>query len=115
VRAGAWRHRAGIAAAALAALVCGCAATARFVVVEPAGGSVAIFRNTPAHRQKAEALMRQKCPGGYVIVREEEVVTGERVTKERSTEFDRIREETRTTEERRSRPTIEWWITFTCR
>jgi len=108
------RRALGIATAAVALLV-GCMAPARFVVVEPKGGAVAIFRNTPAYREKAAALMQQKCPGGYDIVREEEVVTGERVTKERSLEFDRIREEARTTEERRTRPTVEWRITFTCR
>lgn len=101
--------------AALAALTAGCAPTARFVLVEPRGGAVAIHRNAPAYREKALALMAQKCPAGYDIVREEEVATGERVTKERSTEYDRFREELVTTEEKRSRRTVEWRITFTCR
>lgn len=102
--------------AAASTLSClGCAPTARFVLVEPGGGSVAVFRNDPAHREKALELMAQKCPGGYDIVREEEIVTGETVTKDRSTGYDKIREEARTTEERRTRPTTEWRITFTCR
>jgi hypothetical protein len=104
-----------VVAVAAVLLLEGCAATARYVVLEPRGGSVAIFRNTPAHREKAHALMAQKCPGGYDIVREEEVVTGETVTKERATEFDRFSEELRTTEERRSRRNVEWRITFSCR
>jgi hypothetical protein len=103
-----------IGAAALAALLCSCAA-ARFVVLEPGGGSVAIFRNTPRYREQALALMAQKCPGGYDILREEEVVTGETVTKERSTEYDRFRDELRTTEEKRARRSVEWRITFACR
>ena len=49
------------------------------------------------------------------FVREEEFVTGQTVTKERSTEFDRIRDEARTTQEERTRQTSEWRITFTCR
>lgn len=102
-------------AAALAATLCSCVASARFVVVEPGGGAVAIFRNTPAYREKALALMAEKCPGGFNIVREEEVVVGETVTRERSTEYDKFREELRTTEEKRARPTVEWRITFTCR
>lgn len=112
----AFRSRQGVLVAALIAVTTGgCLATARFVVVEPGGGAVAIFRNTPAYREKAMALMTQQCPGGYTIVREEEVVTGERVTRERNTEYDKFRDELRTTEEKRARPTLEWRITFTCR
>ena len=106
---------AGIAAVGCLVLPAACAATARFVVVEPAGGVVAIHRNTPEYREKALALMAQKCPGGYDIVREEEYVTGETVTKEYATEYDRVFEEVRTTEEERVRRTVEWRITFACR
>lgn len=115
MKAGAVRHGVGVVAAAVAGILAGCAPTARFVLMEPAGGAVAIQRNTPGYREKAVALMIQKCPGGYEINREEEVVTGEIVTKDRSSEFDKIREEMRTTEERRTRRTMEWRITFTCR
>ncbi len=104
-----------VLAAALAALGAGCAPTARFVLVEPGGGAVAIRRNTPEYREQALVLIGQKCPGGYDIVREEEVATGETVTRERSTEYDRFREELRTTEEQRSRRAVEWRITFSCR
>lgn len=57
----------------------GCA-SARYVQVDQEGGIVAIPSNSNVwpsyHRDKAEALMRQKCPNGYVIEREEEAVTG---------------------------------------
>lgn len=57
----------------------GCAG-ARHVQVDKDGGVVAIPSNTNAwptyYRDKAEALIRQKCPNGYVIEREEEAVTG---------------------------------------
>jgi len=89
--------------------------TARLVLVERGGGAVAIHRNTSAYREKAVALMAQQCPRGYDIVREEEVVTGETFTTERSTEFDKFSEELRTTEEERSRRTTEWRITFVCK
>lgn len=104
-----------LVAAALAASLSGCAPTARLVLVKPNGGEVAIFRNTPAYREQAVALMNQKCPGGYAIVREEEHVTGETVTKERTAEYDKFREEVRTTEQKKTRSAIEWRITFTCR
>jgi hypothetical protein len=97
------------------ALLAGCAPKARLVLVEPTGGAVAIHRNTPKYREKALALMAQQCPRGYDIVREEEVVTGERVTREYNTEYDRIREEVRTTEQQRTRADTEWRITYTCK
>ena len=106
---------AAVLALVLPPLLTACAATARVVLVERGGGVVAIHRNTPAYREKAVALMAQQCPRGYDIVREEEVVTGETFTKEYSTEFDKFSEEVRTTEEERSRRTVEWRITFTCR
>lgn len=58
----------------------GCSA-ARMVQVGPDGGVVAIPQNTNSwpyyHRDKALALIQQKCPEGYEIVSEEEVVTGQ--------------------------------------
>ena len=103
------------AAAGAALLLAACAPAARLVLVEPGGGAVAIPRNTPESREKALALAAQQCPRGFDIVREEEVVTGERVTREYSTEFDTVMEEVRTTEEERTRRSLEWRITFTCR
>ncbi|HEY8504282.1 MAG TPA: hypothetical protein VIL46_06840 [Gemmataceae bacterium] len=65
---------------ALLAAGAGCS-SARHVVKEPTGGVVAIPSNSDFwpfyHRSQAEALMRRHLgPGGYEIVREEEVVTG---------------------------------------
>ena len=58
----------------------GCSA-ARWVQTGPQGGVVAIPSNTNSwpyyHRDRALALIQQKCPGGYEIVNEEEVVTGQ--------------------------------------
>jgi hypothetical protein len=58
----------------------GCAG-ARIVQRNPDGGIVAIPENTnswPYHyHRKAEELMAKHCPGGYVIEREEEFVTGQ--------------------------------------
>lgn len=60
--------------------ITGCNA-ARCVHVDPDGGIVAIPSNTNSwpyyHRDKAEALIRQKCPTGFEIVSETEVVTGQ--------------------------------------
>jgi hypothetical protein len=98
-----------------AALLAGCAPAAKLVLVEPGGGAVAIRRNTAKGREQALELIARQCPRGYDIVREEEVVVGERVTREYNTEYDRIREGLRTTEEQRSRVETEWRITYTCR
>jgi hypothetical protein len=54
--------------------------SARLVAVDQGGGVVAIPSNTnfwpTYYREKAELLIAEKAPGGYEIVREEEVVTG---------------------------------------
>lgn len=74
-RQSAWLAMAALSAAGL----CGCT-SARYVALEPNGGVVAIPDNSNSwptrNRDKAEALMRQKCPQGYVIEREGEVVVG---------------------------------------
>jgi hypothetical protein len=66
----------------------GCLSPARYVAVGPDGGVVAIPRNTnywPAcYRSAAEELMRQKCPGGYVIDHEGEVAVGQSKQEESS-------------------------------
>jgi hypothetical protein len=59
---------------------CGCAKP-RLVRTSKDGGVVAIPSNSNQwptyYRDKAEKLMREKCPDGYEIVQEEEVVTGQ--------------------------------------
>lgn len=58
----------------------GCA-NARYVQTDQNSGVVAMPSNTNCwptyYRDHAEALMRQKCPAGYEIVREEEAVVGQ--------------------------------------
>jgi hypothetical protein len=57
---------------------------ARYIVQDQYGGVVAIPSNTnywPVYyRDEAEKLMKQKCPQGYHIDREEEVVVGQTTT-----------------------------------
>jgi hypothetical protein len=66
--------------AGLTAGLCGCN-NARLVRWDGGTGVVAIPRNDdswPEHnREHAEAVMKEKCPRGYVIVDEQEVVTGQ--------------------------------------
>ncbi|MGL4551367.1 MAG: hypothetical protein ACRC33_09270 [Gemmataceae bacterium] len=73
-----------VALAACAALLgTGCLSTARFVEARPDGGIVAIPSNSNAwpayHRDAATKLMADKCPNGYTIVMEKEVVVGQEV------------------------------------
>ena len=69
----------GALAVALLGLT-GCAAP-RFVQVNAEGGVVALPSNTnhwpTYYRDKAEAMMRQKCPNGYEVVHEAEAVVGQ--------------------------------------
>jgi hypothetical protein len=69
-----------IIAATITAIWCGCARP-RFVEVSREGGVVAIPSNSNQwptyYRDKAEKLIREKCPDGYEVVMEEEVVTGQ--------------------------------------
>jgi hypothetical protein len=61
----------------------GCS-SARYVMQDQFGGVVAIPSNTNSwptnYRDEAEKLMREKCPQGYVIEREEEVTVGQTTT-----------------------------------
>jgi hypothetical protein len=71
------------AAALLLVAVSGCG-SARMIQTTPDGGVVAIPSNTNAwpfqYRDHAEKLMAMKCPNGFDIVREEEVIVGVRTT-----------------------------------
>jgi hypothetical protein len=77
--------------APLAAVGC---QSARFVQTQASGGVVAIPSNTNSwpnyHRDHALELIAKKCPNGYVIDREEEVVVGQRtqVDTQRDTQRD---------------------------
>ncbi len=66
--------------AATSVIVGGCA-KARMVEVAQDGGVVAIPANSNRwpnyYRNQAEELIREKCPDGYEIVEEEEVVVGQ--------------------------------------
>lgn len=61
--------------------------SARYVSTGSEGGVLAIPSNSNSwptyYRDKAEALMRAKCPNGYIIEHEEEAVTGS-VTQDKS-------------------------------
>jgi hypothetical protein len=68
---------------ACAALGTGCLSNARMIDVRPDGGVVAIPANTNSwptyNRDAAVKLMAEKCPNGYTIVHEKEVVVGQEV------------------------------------
>ena len=72
-----------IPAALLLFAVTGCG-SARLIQSSPEGGVVAIPSNSnywPLHyRSEAEKLMAQRCPNGYDIVEEREVVVGKQST-----------------------------------
>lgn len=78
-----FRARLLLPAALLLAGLTGCS-TARFVRSTSDGGVVAIPSNSNYwpfyHRDAAERLMAQKCPNGYEVVEEQEVVVGQKQT-----------------------------------
>ncbi len=63
---------------------------ARYVLLEADGGAIAIPHNSNAwpcyFRDQAETLMKARCPQGYLIEREEEVVVGQTVHTDTDTE-----------------------------
>ncbi len=100
---------------ALAACLFGCA-SARYVMVEPGGGTVAVPANYPRHREAAVQLMKEKCPGGYDITREEEVPVGTSYTSQTDIEPIFIgRNDERITSEYRTSVKTEWRIQFRCK
>jgi hypothetical protein len=72
------------AAVLLIVAASGCGTSARLVQTTPDGGIVAIPKNDNGwpyrYRETAEKLMAEKCPNGYEIVGEGEVVVGKRNT-----------------------------------
>lgn len=68
--------------AGLTVVIAGCTptGTARHVLQSPDGGVIAMPSNHDANRAKAHDLMMKRFPNGYVIEKEEEVVTGQVTT-----------------------------------
>lgn len=106
-----------VAAGVTALASFGCA-QARYVRLDATGGVVAIPTNTnvwPCYfRNSAEALMKQKCPEGYVIDHEEETSIGSEVTGRTASDTSSVSAyllgaQIHTTE---SRDLTEWRITF---
>jgi hypothetical protein len=68
----------------LLAAAVGCGSSARLINGSPDGGVVAIPSNSNywplKYRDEAEKLMAQRCPNGYEIVSEQEVVVGKTST-----------------------------------
>lgn len=112
-RASRGRGAASAAAALLLALCVSCGG-ARPVLVEPDGGIVALSGNTGKSRTGALEIMSEHCPGGYEIIREEEVPVGSRVREETTADLDRKDRITSTTEYT-VRTRYEWWIHYRCR
>jgi hypothetical protein len=77
------------AAAVMLVTLSGCG-SARLIQSGPDGGVVAIPSNSNywpmKYRDNAEKLMVQKCPNGYIIVKEEEVVVGQKTTTSEQTD-----------------------------
>jgi hypothetical protein len=103
-------------AAGLLVAVSGCG-TARLIETTPDGGVVAIPSNSNSwpfrYRESAEKLMAQKCPNGYDIVSEREVVVGQRSTTSELTDTapgDPSRQTTRVVTT--TRPETEYRIAF---
>src|SRR5262249_12562930 len=101
--------------------VSGCG-SARMIQSGPDGGVVAIPSNSNywpfKYRDSAEKMMTQKCPNGYDIVREEEIVIGQKSTTSEQTDhitpagFRDGRERTTTSVTTSTRPETEYRITF---
>lgn len=86
----------------------GCGA-ARFITVDGNGGVIAMPANNESSREKAMKMMNEKCPGGFLIDREEEAQVGT-VTSSNTTYGRYSVNGTQTT-----RAETEWRITFHCK
>jgi len=102
-----------LAGVVVAAVVGGCG-SARQVVILPDGGAVAVPSRTDRHMQKALELIRAQCPGGYEVIREEEVPVGSRFEEETTIERD-LRDRVTATTEYNVRTRYEWRIHYRCR
>jgi hypothetical protein len=87
-------------------LACG---SARYIAVDGNGGVIGMPGNTESSREKAVKMMSDKCPGGYLIDREEEAQIG--TVTSSSQNYGRYSTNgTQTTEAK-----TEWRITFHCK
>ena len=111
------------AAVLLLVTVSGCG-SARMIQSTPDGGVVAIPSNTNAwpfkYRDHADKLMAMKCPNGFDVMREEEVIVGVKSTTTEVT--DRVTQagykdspQTTTSVVTTTRPQKEYRITFRAR
>ncbi len=104
---------------ALAALLlgpcCGCVG-ARYVSLGPEGGIVAVPENTNVwptfYRDKAEALMRDACPEGYVIEHQGEVTVGSRTSEYTGAPDASVSSLLKSGKTTEVRPLTEWQIVF---
>jgi hypothetical protein len=81
------RRLVGLVVLVLLTTLTGCQ-TARLVSFDSGGGVVAIPNNSSYCRKQAEELMAQRCPQGYTVVREEEVVVGQVTTADQTSSTD---------------------------
>lgn len=88
--------------------------SARHVVIETGGGVVAMPSNRPGNREKAMELIGARCPGGFDIVREEEVPVGQVFRGETEERTDRPDKRTKT-REYTIRTRYEWRLHYNCR
>lgn len=107
-------RRGAALSAVLLGVLCSACGGARPILVEPGGGIVALSGNSGKSRTSALEIMREHCPAGHEIVREEEVPVGSRVREETTADLDRKDRITSRTEYT-VRTRYEWWIHYRCR
>lgn len=91
-----------VAFAATALFAC---SSARIVRETQTGGTVALRGSRDSAREKAEVLMREKCPSGYAVLEQGEVAYGQRAT---TTQWNRSTATTQIEDQH------EWQIVFQC-
>lgn len=91
--------------AALAATSLFACSSARIVRETQTGGTVALRGSRDSAREKAEVLMREKCPQGYTVLEQGEVAYGQQAT---TTQWNRTTATTQVEDKH------EWQIVFQC-
>lgn len=79
--------------------------SARIVRETQTGGTVALRGSRDDAREKAEVLMREKCPAGYTVLEQGEVAYGQQAT---TTQWNRTTATTQVEDKH------EWQIVFQC-